>query len=244
MASAYLKPIHAFLLPVAFLAGCASTPKLGGDPQLKVYPGAELPAPDRFDMTAETRAYYVGPYDKLSIDVFGIPELSQREVQVSETGKIYFPPVAPLDVSGKTVEEIGQLLTVELQASHVREPQVSVALKEANSQTVTIDGDAVSPGVYPIMGKMTLLRAMALAKGSNEFANLRSVVVFRTVKGQKLAALYDVKAIRQGLIGDPEIFANDLVVVGDSQAKRLFKDLATIIPLVTTPIILIQGITN
>jgi polysaccharide export outer membrane protein len=84
---------------------------------------------------------------------------------------------------------------------------------------------------------MTLMRAIATAKGLDEFANQSDVVVFRTVEGQKLAALYNLKAIRRGAYEDPEIFANDVVVVGDSSARRLFRDIIQASPLLTTPLI-------
>jgi polysaccharide biosynthesis/export protein len=62
-------------------------------------------------------------------------------------------------------------------------------------------------------------------------------VIFRTVEGKQLAALYNLKAIRRGNYDDPEVFANDVVVVGDSSARRLFRDILQVVPLLTTPII-------
>jgi polysaccharide export outer membrane protein len=85
---------------------------------------------------------------------------------------------------------------------------------------------------------MTLMRAVATAKGASEFAKLDDVVIFRTVKGQQLAALYNLTAIRRGNYEDPEVFANDVVVVGDSQARRLFKDALQVVPLLMTPLII------
>ena len=102
---------------------------------------------------------------------------------------------------------------------------------------ITVDGQVKEPGLYPVIGKMTLMRAVATAKGTAEFAKLDDVVIFRTVNGQKLAALYNLKAIRRGYYNDPEVFANDVVVVGDSQARRLFKDALQLVPLLTTPLI-------
>ena len=111
-------------------------------------------------------------------------------------------------------------------------------LKETVSQVITVDGQVKKPGLYPVVGKMTLMRAVATAEGTAEFARLDDVVIFRTVKGQQLAALYNLKAIRRGNYQDPEVFANDVVVVGDSQARRLFKDALQIVPLLTTPLII------
>jgi polysaccharide export outer membrane protein len=226
----------------AALAGCAATPKLGGAPNLQVYPGSELPAPERTDLAADTRPYFVGPFDKLTIDVFGIPELSGREIQVDESGRIGFPMVGTLQVGGMTPREVAESLATRLRAAYVRSPQVTVNLKEAVSQVLTIEGQVNSPGIYPIFGRMTLLRAMALSKGVNEFAKLDDVVVFRTVSGHRYAALYNLKAIRRGAANDPDIFANDVVVVGDSAARRLFKEVLTVMPLVTTPILLIDNL--
>ena len=61
--------------------------------------------------------------------------------------------------------------------------------------------------------------------------------MFRTVNGQNMAALYNLDAIRRGYYEDPEIFANDVVVVGNNPARRIFRDVLTAAPLLTTPII-------
>lgn len=235
----------ALLLPLAMLAGCASTPKLGGDPNLKVIQASELPAPDRMDLTAGARSYFVGPFDKLTIDVFGIPELAQRDVQVDAAGRISFPLAGVVEVSGKTPGEIEELLAQRMRASYVRDPQVTVNLKETVSQLLTIEGQVTKPGVYPVVGHMSLMRAMAVAGGTTEFSKLNDVVIFRTVGGERLAALYDLNAIRHGAYADPEVFANDVVMVGDSPSRRLFKDLLAVVPLITTPLIIaLDRLTN
>jgi len=234
----------ALLAPLVLLAGCATTPKLGGDPGLKVSSATELPTPDSADLTSEARAYYVGPYDKLGVDVFGIAELSGREVQVDDKGQIFFPPVGTLQVAGLTTAEIQELLMRRLRASYVRDPQVTVSLKEAKSQVLTIEGEVKTPGIYPVFGHMTLMRAMAVSGGVTDLAKLQDVVIFRTAKGQRYAALYDLKSIRHGVHPDPEVYANDIVMVGDSASRRFLKDLVTMSPLLTTPILLINNLTN
>jgi polysaccharide export outer membrane protein len=82
------------------------------------------------------------------------------------------------------------------------------------------------------------MRAVAAAKGATDYAKLQDVVVFRTVDGKPLAALYNLAAIRRGIYADPQIYPNDVVIVGDSQARRLFQQLLQIGPLLTTPIII------
>jgi polysaccharide export outer membrane protein len=121
----------------------------------------------------------------------------------------------------------------------VRNPDVTVSVKEVSSQNYTIDGEVVTPGLYPVVGKMSLMRAVASARGSTEFAKLEDVVVFRTVNGQRMAALYDLKQIRRGVYNDPDIYANDVIVVGNSQARRIFKDFIQVSPLLAGPLIAI-----
>ena len=200
-------------------------------------PGA-LPPPSRGDLVAENRAYLIGPFDKLVIDVFGIEDLSKKEVQTDAGARFSFPLAGVVEAGGKTPHEIEQLIEQRLRGSYVRDPQVTVNLRETVSQVVTVDGQVREPGLYPVVGRMTLMRAVATAKGLAEFAKQSDVVVFRTVQGRKMAALYNLKQIRRGVYEDPEIYANDVVVVGDSQARRLFRDVLQAAPLLTTPLIL------
>jgi polysaccharide export outer membrane protein len=196
-----------------------------------------LPEPDRADLFAQNRPYLIGPFDKLSIDVFGIEELSRKEVQTDAGGRISFPLAGVVEAAGKTPAELETVLEERLRGRFVRDPQVTVNLKETVSQVVTVDGEVKEPGLYPVIGRMTLMRAVATAKGATEFARLQDVVIFRSVNGQKMAGLYNLKAIRRGYYDDPEVFANDVVVVGDSSARRLFRDVIQIVPAIATPLV-------
>lgn len=224
------------------LAACGGTPRAPFAGTTNEHPVSfiqkgDLPAPAREDLYAQNRPYLIGPFDKLSIDVFGVEELSKKEVQTDAGGRISFPLAGIVEASGKTPAEVEQVLAERLRP-YLRNPQVTVNLQETVSQVITVDGQVQQPGLYPVIGRMTLMRAIATAKGMGEFAKQNDVVVFRTVNGQKLAALYNVKAIREGYYNDPEVFANDIVIVGDSQARRMFKDILQAAPLITTPLIL------
>ena len=105
--------------------------------------------------------------------------------------------------------------------------------------SVTVDGQVNRAGSYPIVGRVTLMRAVALAGGVNEFAKLKDVVVFRDVGTKKYVGIYNLEAIRRGNYQDPEIFPNDVVIVGDSPARRQFKDILQIGPALLSPIILL-----
>lgn len=224
-------------LCAVLLVSCGGQPPLGGAPAMSVVSGTQLPPPERMDIVGPDRPYLIGPYDKLIIDVFGIEELSKKEVQTDASGRISFPLAGVIEAAGKTPAEVEQELVTRLRAAYVRDPQVTVNLKETVSQVVTVDGQVKQPGLYPVVGRMTLMRAVATAKGADEFAKLDDVVIFRTVQGQQYAALYNLGAIRRGAYSDPEVFANDVVVVGDAKARRIFRDFLQVVPLLTTPLV-------
>jgi polysaccharide export outer membrane protein len=136
--------------------------------------------------------------------------------------------VGLLRVSGKTPVEIEQDLVQRLRKAYIREPQVTVNLKEVLSRVITVEGEVEKPGLYPLTGRTTLVGAVAKAEGTTEFSKLDEVVVFRTVGGQRYAALYSLEAIRRGAYADPEIYANDVVTVSFSDRRRFFKDLAAV----------------
>ncbi|QGN54940.1 polysaccharide biosynthesis/export family protein [Novosphingobium sp. Gsoil 351] len=212
--------------------------RLGSAGGVQVFEGNELPAPQRSDVVGVSRPYLIGPFDKLEIDVFGIEGMTRREVSADAAGRISFPIAGVIDASGMTPRELEVELVRRLRAGHIRNPEVTVNLKETVGQMVTVDGQVKQPGVYPVIGRMTLTRAIATARGLDEFAKIDDVVVMRNVGGQRLAALYNLAAIRRANYPDPDIYPNDVVIVGDSKTRRLIKDATQLAPLITTPLII------
>lgn len=166
------------------------------------------------------------------VTVFGVPDLSAKELVADSGGRISLPLIGEVEAAGRTSGELAAQIGQRLATRFVRDPRVSVNIIKAVSQRITIDGSVREPGLYPVQGRMTLMRAIATAKGATEFAQLDSVVVFRTVGTTNYAALYNLKMIRDGRYTDPEVFPRDVVVVGDSQARRFFKDLLQVLPTV------------
>ncbi len=227
-------------LPLALLTvACASTPPVGGASSIQVVGSSTLPVPVESDLSEQGRPYYMGPRDKLTIDVLGLPELSNREITIDANGDMSFPIVGRIHAGGQTPAQLQATIAAALRSGGVRNPQVAVNVKEELSRTLTVDGQVKDPGIYPVIGRMTLLSAVAAAKGPDEYAKLSDVVIFRTVAGQKMAGLYSLKSIRRGNYPDPEVYPSDIIVVGDSAARRIFKDTLTILPNVLTPLIVL-----
>jgi len=217
------------------LSGCASVPPLGG-PGVTVVSASELPAPTPADIAIDPRPYVIGPFDKLSIDVFGVEEL-KRDVQLDASGNLSFPLIGTVEAAGRTPGDLAAEIESRLRGRYVRDPQVSVNLEQVASQIVTVDGQVNKPGLFPVVGQMTLMRAVAQAGGVAEYADLEDVVIFREVEGQRLVGVYNLQGIRRGNYADPEVFANDVIIVGDSPTRRMIDQILGLGPLLTTPLI-------
>ena len=228
----------AALIASAFLlVSCAGPRPIVSTQDLTVVDGTEtLPIPSRGDMVAEDRLALVGPLDTISIKVFGVPELSS-EMQVDASGRIAMPLIGTVDAGGKTAGELSQDIARQLEGRFLKNPDITVNIISSVSQVVTVDGQVVEPGLYPVTNQMTLMRAIASARGLNEFAKEDDVVILRTVRGQRMAGLYNVTAIRRGVYTDPPLYANDIVIVGDSPQRRMFRDIVGLAPLLASPVI-------
>jgi polysaccharide export outer membrane protein len=232
-----MRKICGAMMIAAALSGCGGRPRLESTARLTVVRDeATLPPPNRTDLTAADRPSLIGPLDTIQIDVFNVPELS-REMQVDASGRISMPLVGTIDARGKAAEELARLIEAALRGRYVRNPEVTINIKSSVSQVVTIDGQVVEPGLYPVTNQMTLMRAVASAKGLSEFARADDIVILRTVDGRKMAGLYNMDAIRRGAYADPAIYANDVIVVGDSPQRRLFRDFVSLSPLLAAPLI-------
>ncbi|RYD68446.1 MAG: polysaccharide export protein [Sphingomonadales bacterium] len=218
------------------LTACSS-PGLVDTGRVAIVTADALPAPTEADFADGLRRSTLGPGDTLSVVVFGLPELSAERVVIDSNGELALPVAGVLTASGKTPSEVSGEVFARLRASGVRDPRIAVNIVESVSQTVTLDGEVRRPGIYPIPGRPTMLRAIARAEGTTADANPNHVVVFRTIGTKRMAALYDLRAIRMGAYEDPSIYPNDVIVVGESAARRLFPLIAQTASVLVTPLV-------
>jgi polysaccharide export outer membrane protein len=177
----------------------------------------------------KSAAYKIGPMDVLDISVFKVPELS-KSLQVSSVGTVNLPLIGERAAAGHTARELEQDLTREWGAKYLQNPQVTVFVKEYNSQRITIQGAVKKAGVYPIQGRMTLMQAIATAQGLDKNSDSQ-VLVFRTEDGKRAAARFNIEEIHNGASPDPQLSAGDVVVVGTSATKEAFNNVLKIVPL-------------
>lgn len=217
-------------------AGCTSN-RFVGRPGLNVVNSASLPRPTR-TVDAAAEPYVIGALDRITVDVVGLPDAA-RQLTVDPGGNISVPLAGTIRAAGQTPTGLADLIRTRLRQNYVRNPQVSVNVTEILSKTVTVDGEVTTPGIYAVGGPLTLVSALARAQGVTEFAKTNYVVVYRTVDGRKYAGLYDLRAIREGIYADPEILPDDVVVVGESRARRVFRDVLAASGLITAPLFIL-----
>jgi len=188
--------------------------------------GGELPQAELGGIATPVAAqdYRLGPLDTLTIKVFREPDLSFDSLPVSLSGKISYPLLGELQVSGMSTSEVAQRLTTLLNARYLRNAAVSVSLDRAANFTVTVDGEVKKPGVYQIPGaRLSLLQAVALGEGVTDLAKLDEILIIRETNGKRYVARFDIRDIRAGRMADPQIQQSDIIVVGYSQASQLFR---------------------
>ena len=235
---------YSFALGISAIAlsSCApKKPEIGGASSLQVTQAAALPAPNAYGRNAAAISeQLLGPQDLLEVGVDGVDFLAPREIRVDSNGEIAFPLAGAFSVAGQTPREVEAVLRERLVTyGQMRSPSVTVNVKETVSQAVTIEGEVERPGMYPVVGQRSLMDMMAMAGGTTADSDLEDVVIFRTVEGQRYAALYNLDAIRHGAYEDPRVYPHDTVMVGDSSSRAMFDDLLRILPLVTSPLVIL-----
>ena len=193
--------------------------------------GALAQAADKYTAgaTPGNSAYKIGPLDVLDVQVFQVPDLT-RSMQVADTGTINYPLVGEMQASGKTAHQLELDLTKKLGDKYLQSPQVTVFVKEYNSQRVTVSGSVKNTGIYPIKGQTTLMQMLALAGDVDNNVASGDVVIFRTINGKRSAARFDFDSIRTGKTQDPELQPGDVIVVDTSPAKVALQNFLRVLP--------------
>lgn len=213
----------------AVLAVAACADSRGGSLPYNV----ALGAPDAPKIAALESTYRIAPADKLSIKVMKSDELT-GDYQVDLSGHISMPLIGEVAAADLTTQQLGDKITELLSQKYFVHPDVSVGIKESALRTVTVDGAVKEGGAFPVAGPMTLIQAVALAKGTSEDANARRVAIFRTIGGQRQGAAFDLTAIRHGEAPDPQVYPGDIIVVDGSNVKSAFKRIVQAIPVIGT----------
>jgi len=227
--------VSIFLL--LLVVGCAGSggSKTAAGKMSAVTASEALPAPDTSSSSGAYEGvsdYRVGPQDLIEVSVFQVADLN-RTVRLNSAGQISLPLVGTLRAGGKTVQELEAEIAARLSEKYLQNPQVSVFVKEFASQRITLEGAVRNPGIYPLTGRTSLIQAIAMAQGLDPLANPQGVVVFRMIEGKKMAAVFDIAAIRSGNAEDPRVYGDDIIVIEQSGSKTALRRFIETVPVLS-----------
>lgn len=175
--------------------------------------------------------YLLRPGDRIGVSVYQEPELTQPDLAIDEAGMISLPLVGAVHAAGRSVDDVSAGLERAYSARFLRDPHVTVALRQAGVRTLTVEGQVVKPGQFAIEPGTTLLGAIAMAGSPANDAKLNEVLVFRQVNGQRLGGRFDLTEIRSGRMPDPQVLPGDVIVVGYSAVRGTYRDMLQAAPI-------------
>jgi len=157
--------------------------------------------------------YKIGIGDVLKISTWKEEDLSFDTVQVRRDGKITFPLLDDLQAEGVTTVELKQTIEKKL-ADFVEAPTVTITLVAAVSQKYYILGEVQKVGEYPLIKKLTIVQAFALANGFTEWASKDEIILYRKQGSTEKIIKIDYDDIVKGKLGkDIVLKADDIIIV-------------------------------
>jgi len=197
----------------------SATPAAPAQGQTQAPPAGKQAGPGGGPSASKTKppavepAYVIGLQDVLGIDVWQEKEFS-REVEVRPDGKITLPLLNDIQAAGLTPAELKDSITKML-GKYVTDPQVTIIVERINSRNIYLSGEVNRPGMMPLLTRMTVLQALTIAGGPNQFANSKKIYVMRIVNGKQVKYPFDYrKALKTGdLTGNIILQPGDTIVV-------------------------------
>jgi polysaccharide export outer membrane protein len=160
-------------------------------------------------------AYAIGPGDVLSVRVLNHDEMSGK-VRVRTDGRISLPFLNDVDAAGRNPDELAEKLRGDFK-EFVNNPVVTVTVDEPRPFTVSVLGEVMRPGIYPIEPRASVLQALASAGGLSQFAHEDAIFVLRQAAGmagpRRIRFRYDTLAHAEGRSGTFSLQRNDIVLV-------------------------------
>ncbi len=165
----------------------------------------------------------LAPEERLGIDdvfevrVFAEPDLS-GPYRVAADGTVDYPFVGRISVVGLRSGEVQEAIAAKLRDGYLKNPQVSVMVKEWNSRKVSVIGQVQKPGPIVYFPNMTVVDAIAAAGGFTPIAAKNSVNLRREARGSVESRNCPVADISEGRAPNVMLQPGDILVV----EERLF----------------------
>lgn len=157
--------------------------------------------------------YKLNPGDEVEISVWNEENL-QKTISVLPDGMISFPLVGHLQAAGKTASEIEATIAAKLNA-YIADPEVNVSVTSTRGNVVFVVGKVLKPGPIVMIQSTTVMQALAMAGGLNEFASANSIKIIRR-SGLEEGATETVLKIRYSdLEKGNDLSSNHILNYGD-----------------------------
>jgi polysaccharide export outer membrane protein len=147
------------------------------------------------DTAANNPDYRLGPGDKIRVEVYKEPQLSQS-LQVRPDGKITMPWLGDMAAAGSTPTQLRDQIGTALK-EYVNNPVVTVMVVEALASTVYVMGEVNKPGTLALTGPTTVLQALAMAGGFRDWAKTGKIKILRNGSSGQQTLLFNYdKAVK------------------------------------------------
>lgn len=173
--------------------------------------------------TQEAFRYRIGPGDRVSIQVWRRPELSQDAIIVSPDGLLTVPRIGNIEVLGKTVIDVQKMVTARLELLYI-EPEVTIRIQEYQNNKAFVLGKVNKPGVVNFAGRGTLLEALALSGGIPDQSKNSLLSRCAIIRGNDTVIWIDLEdLLRNGnMTLNTPIRNNDVIYVPNASDEMVY----------------------
>jgi polysaccharide export outer membrane protein len=130
--------------------------------------------------------YRIGPRDVIEIKIDDADELS-RTYEIAADGTFLMSYVQRIKAEGRTPDELARFIEDKLRGGYLKDPHVSVYVRQFNSHTFFVQGSVARPGAYQIEGRPSLFKLLTVAGGLLDNSGT-AAFIFRPLKGKQSAS--------------------------------------------------------
>jgi polysaccharide export outer membrane protein len=162
---------------------------------------------------AASETYLLNPGDQLDVSVWN-EETLQKTITVLPDGMISFPLVGHLQAAGKSAADVETVIGGKLD-TFIADPEVNVTVTSTKGNVVFVVGKVLKPGPVAMIQSTTVMQALAMAGGLNEFAASNSIKIIRRSDPTKNTQEPLLKVRYSDLEKGSDLSSNHLLNAGD-----------------------------